>query len=97
VLRGSEEWANTVSMVSRDCGLHTWDLVSGEMKRTTDTLRQNSGVKSTWMDAEVQLNSSHCVYAPNTFSRMLKNAKINRDRLQTSKYLRYCLGLPLRS
>jgi hypothetical protein len=25
------------------------------------------------MDAEVQLNSSHCVYAPNTFSRMIRN------------------------
>lgn len=73
VLRGADEWANTVSMVERDCGLHTWDLVSGDMQKTTDILRQNSGVKSTWMDAEVQLNNSHCVYAPNTFSRMLRN------------------------
>ena len=73
VLRGGDEWANTVSMVSRDCGLHSWDLVSGELSAVTQTLRQNSGVTSTWMNAEVQLNSSHCVYAPNTFSRMLKS------------------------
>lgn len=73
VLRGGEEWANTVQMVSRDCGLHSWDLKSGDVESLTKTLRQNSGVKSTWMDAEVQLNSSHCVYAPNTFSRMLRN------------------------
>jgi hypothetical protein len=72
VLRDGEEWANTVSMVSRDCGLHTWDLVSGELAAVTQTLRQKSGVTSTWMDAEVQLNGSHCQYAPNTFSRMTK-------------------------
>jgi len=74
VLRSGNEWKNTVSMVSRDCGLHNWDLKSGEMGSTTDQLRANSGVKSTWMDAEVQLNSSHCVYAPNTFSRMTKSS-----------------------
>jgi hypothetical protein len=73
VLRSADEWKNTVSMVNRDCGLHTWDLKSGEMGAVTDQLRSNSGVKSTWMDEEVQLNSSHCVYAPNTFSRMTKS------------------------
>lgn len=74
VLRDGEEWANTVSMVSRDCGLHTWDLVSGELASVTQTLRQKSGVTNTWMDAEVQLNGSHCQYAPNTFSRMTKES-----------------------
>ena len=73
VLRGAEEWLNTVSMGQRDCGLHSWDLLSGELSAVTDRLRQNSGVKSTWMDAEVQLNSSRCVYASNTFSRLLKS------------------------
>jgi hypothetical protein len=74
VLRDADEWASTVSMVSRDCGLHTWDLVSGELAAVTQTLRQKSGVTTTWMDAEVQLNGSHCQYAPNTFSRMTKEA-----------------------
>jgi hypothetical protein len=74
VLRDGEEWANTVSMVSRDCGLHTWDLVSGELVAVTQNLRHKSGVTSTWMDAEVQLNGSHCQYAPNTFSRMMKES-----------------------
>jgi hypothetical protein len=73
VLRGAGEWLSTVSMGQRDCGLHSWDLVSGELSAVTDRLRLNSGVKSTWMDAEVQLNGSRCVYAPNTFSRMLKS------------------------
>jgi hypothetical protein len=73
VLRGAEEWANTVSMGRRDCGLHTWDVQSGELVAVTQTLRQNSGVKSTWMDMEVQLNGSRCVYAPHIFSRMLKS------------------------
>ena len=73
ILRGGEEWTNTVSMVSRDCGLHTWDLLSGEMASVTQKLRSNSGVKSTWMNTEVQTDSTHCFYAPNTFSRMLKN------------------------
>jgi hypothetical protein len=72
VLRGGEEWADTVSMVSRDCGLHSWDLLSGELSAVTQTLRQKSGVTSTWMHAEVQLNGSHCQYAPNAFSRMTK-------------------------
>ena len=70
VLRGGEEWVNTVSMVSRDCGLHTWDLLSGEMASVTQKLRSNSGFKGTWMDSEVHLDSTHCVYAPNTFSRL---------------------------
>ena len=74
VLRGGGEWSNTVSMVSRDCGLHSWDLVSGELSAITNTLRQKSGVTSTWMNAEVQLNGSHCQYAPNTFSRMVKSS-----------------------
>ena len=74
VLRGGEEWTNTVAMASRDCGLHTWDLLSGEMASITSTLRQNSGVTSPWTDVEVQLNSTRCVYAPNTFSRMLRSA-----------------------
>jgi hypothetical protein len=73
ILRSASEWQNSVAMMNRDCGLHTWDLRSGDMASLTDKLRQNSGVKSTWMDAEVQLDSSHCVYAPNTFSRMLRN------------------------
>ena len=73
ILRSASEWKNSVAMMNRDCGLHTWDLKSGEMADITAKLRQNSGVKSTWMDAEVQLNSSRCVYAPNTFSRMLRN------------------------
>ena len=74
VLRDADEWVNTVSMGKRDCGLHTWDLLSGELSAITDKLRQNSGVKSTWMDTEVQLNSTRCVYAPNVFSRMLKSS-----------------------
>lgn len=74
VLRGGQEWANTVSMVSRDCGLHSWDLLSGELAAVTQTLRQKSGVTSTWMNAEVQLNGSHCQYAPNTFSRLAKES-----------------------
>jgi hypothetical protein len=74
VLRGGQEWANTVSMVARDCGLHTWDLVSGELAEVTKNLRQKSGVTSTWMNSEVQLNGSHCQYAPNTFSRMTKES-----------------------
>ena len=73
VLRSASEWQNSVAMMNRDCGLHTWDLKSGAMADLTDKLRLNSGVKSTWMDQEVQLNSSHCVYAANTFSRMLRN------------------------
>ena len=73
VLRSGPEWSNTVAMVSRDCGLHSWDVQSGQIASMTANLRQNSGVRSTWMDAEVQLNSSQCVYAPNTFSRMLRN------------------------
>ena len=73
ILRSASEWQNSVAMMNRDCGLHTWDLKSGDMADVTAKLIQNSGVKSTWMDEEVQLNSSHCVYAPNTFSRMIRN------------------------
>lgn len=73
ILRSASEWQNSVAMMNRDCGLHTWDLKSGDVAAATDRLRQNSGVKNTWMDEEVQLNSSRCVYAPNTFSRMLRN------------------------
>jgi len=74
VLRGADEWSNSVSMVSRDCGLHDWDLKSGEISSVTQTLRQNSGVFNTWMNAEVQLNGTRCVYAPNTFSRMVRSS-----------------------
>ena len=73
ILRSASEWQNSVAMMNRDCGLHTWDLKSGDVSLLTDKLRLNSGVKNTWMDEEVQLNSSRCVYAPNTFSRMLRN------------------------
>jgi len=73
ILRGADEWANSVAMVSRDCGLHTWDLQSGEIASKTQALRMNSGVTNTWMNSEVQLNGTQCVYAPNTFSRMLKS------------------------
>ena len=73
ILRGGDEWSSTVAMVARDCGLHSWDVQSGQIAAMTQTLRANSGVRNAWMDAEVQLNSSHCVYAPNTFSRMLRN------------------------
>jgi hypothetical protein len=74
ILRSASEWQGSVAMMNRDCGLHTWDLKSGDMADVTARLIRNSGVKSTWMDAEVQLNGSRCVYAPNTFSRMLRNA-----------------------
>ena len=74
VLRSADEWQSTVAMVSRDCGLHSWDLISGDIGAVTERLRSNSGVKTTWMDAEVQLNSSHCVYSPTAVSRMLRNA-----------------------
>ena len=74
ILRGANEWVNTVAMVQRDCGLHDWDIQSGDIARVTNTLLANSGVTSTWMNAEVQLNSTRCIYAPNTFSRMLRNA-----------------------
>lgn len=79
VLRGADEWSNSVSMVSRDCGLHDWDLKSGEISSITNTLRENSGVFSTWMNAEVQLNGTRCVYAPNTFSRMQRSSTTAYD------------------
>ena len=72
VLRSAQDWWTTVAMVSRDCGLHTWDLRDGEMAELTSTLRQNSGVKSPWSNVEVQVNSSRCVYSGNMFSRMVK-------------------------
>ena len=75
VLRDASEWASSVSMVNRDCGLHTWDVTSGTLVATTERLRQNSGVTNIWMNtSEVQLNSSHCVYSGATLSRMLKNS-----------------------
>ena len=73
VLRSAHDWWNTVAMVSRDCGLHTWDLRDGEMAEVTATLRQKSGVTSPWAKVEVQVNSSRCVYSGNTFSRMVKS------------------------
>ena len=60
-------------MVARDCGLHTWDLVDGEMKEITSTLLQKSGVTSPWASVEVQVNSTRCVYSGDTFSRMIKS------------------------
>jgi len=73
VLRSANDWWNTVAMVSRDCGLHTWDLKDGEMADVTSTLRQKSGVTSPWAQMEVQVNNSRCVYSGNTFSRMVKS------------------------
>lgn len=73
ILRGGDEWSRTVSMVQRDCGLHTWDLKSGEIASMTATLRQNSGVKSPWSNVEVQLNGSHCQYSPGTLSRLVRD------------------------
>jgi hypothetical protein len=73
VLRSANDWWNTVAMVSRDCGLHTWDLRDGEMAEVTATLRQKSGVTSPWAKVEVQVNNSRCVYSGNTFSRMVKS------------------------
>ena len=72
VLRSANDWWNTVSMVARDCGLHTWDLKDGEMAEKTATLRQKSGVTSPWVAMEVQVNNTRCVYSGNTFSRMIK-------------------------
>ena len=74
VLRDASEWTSTVSMVNRDCGLHTWDVTSGLLAGTTAKLRENSGVTSIFMDDEVQLNSSHCVYSGSTLSRMSKES-----------------------
>lgn len=73
VLRPANDWWNTVAMVSRDCGLHTWDLVDGEMREVTSTLLQKSGVTSPWSSVEVQVNNSRCVYSGNMFSRMIKS------------------------
>lgn len=73
VLRPANDWWTTVAMVSRDCGLHTWDLVDGEMKQLTSKLRQQSGVTSPWSNVEVQVNSTRCVYSGNMLSRMLKS------------------------
>ena len=75
VLRPASDWWNTVAMVSRDCGLHTWDLRDGELKELTSTLRQKSGITSPWSKMEVQVNNTRCVYSGNTFSRMIKSAE----------------------
>ena len=72
VLRSADDWWNTVAMVSRDCGLHTWDLVDGDLKETTSKLLRPTGVTSPWSQVEVQLNNSQCVYSANVFSRMDK-------------------------
>lgn len=73
VLRDASEWANSVSMVDRDCGLHTWDVTSGTLAAVTTKLRQNSGVTNIWMNTtEVQSNSSRCVYSGATLSRLTK-------------------------
>jgi len=73
VLRDASEWVNSVSMVDRDCGLHTWDVASGTLAAVTAKLRQNSGVTNIWMNTqEVQLNNSQCVYSGATLSRLLK-------------------------
>ena len=73
VLRDASEWVNSVSMVDRDCGLHTWDVASGTLAAVTTKLRQNSGVTNIWMNSqEVQLNNSECVYSGATLSRLLK-------------------------
>jgi hypothetical protein len=74
VLRDASEWTTTVSMVNRDCGLHTWDVTSGLLADTTARLRDNSGVTNIFMDGEVQLNSSQCVYSGSTLSRMVKTS-----------------------
>ena len=71
VLRDASEWTSTVSMINRDCGLHTWDVTSGLLVETTAKLRDNSGVSNIFMDGEVQLNSTHCVYSGSTLSRMV--------------------------
>jgi hypothetical protein len=73
VLRSANEWWTTVAMVSRDCGLHTWDLADGELKEVTSKLLQTTGVTSPWANVEVQLNSSRCVYSANMYSRMDKS------------------------
>jgi hypothetical protein len=73
VLRPASDWWNTVSMVSRDCGLHTWNLKDGEISNMASALRQNSGVTSPWVGVEVQTNSTQCFYSGNMFSRMLKS------------------------
>ena len=72
VLRDASEWAGSVSMINRDCGLHTWDVTSGTLAATTAQLRSNSGVTSLFNAGEVQTNGSHCVYSGTTLSRMVK-------------------------
>lgn len=74
VLRSANDWWNTVAMVSRDCGLHTWDLMDGELKEVTSKLLQPTGVTSPWANVEVQLNNSRCVYSANMYSRMDKSS-----------------------
>ena len=70
VMRDASEWTSTVAMMNRDCGLHTWDVTSGLLVDVTAKLRQNSGVSNIFMEGEVQLNSSRCVYSGSTLSRM---------------------------
>lgn len=75
VLRDASEWTSTVSMMNRDCGLHTWDVSSGLLVEATARLRNNSGVRnSIFMDSEVQVNNSRCVYSGGTLSRMMKTS-----------------------
>jgi len=75
VLRDADEWASSVSMMNRDCGLRTWDVKSGALAETTAKLRSNSGVTNAWMgSSEVQMNSSHCIYSGATLSRMMKTS-----------------------
>jgi hypothetical protein len=75
VLRDASEWASSVSMMNRDCGLHTWDVTSGALAAVTDKLRNNSGVTNIWMNkSEVQMSSSKCVYSGSTLSRMMKSS-----------------------
>ena len=57
VLRSANDWWSTVAMVSRDCGLHTWDLMDGELKDLASQLLKPTGVTSPWSNVEVQLNS----------------------------------------
>ena len=75
VLRDADEWATSVSMMNRDCGLHTWDVRSGALAEATAKLRNNSGVTNAWMNNnEIQTGSSHCIYSGATLSRMVKTS-----------------------
>lgn len=74
ILRGANEWSNTVAMVQRDCGLSTWNVESGTLASVTQKLLASAGVTSAWIASEVQIDSSSCVYSPNIFSRIMRNA-----------------------